>query len=67
MSGLECLRRLRSAGCEVPVIGLNQFHDPDQAREFLTAGASGYLLKSASTPELLQALRNAKPLESTAS
>jgi DNA-binding NarL/FixJ family response regulator len=67
ISAIECLRRLRSAGCEVPVIGFNQFHDADQAAEFLAAGGNGYLLKSASTSELLHAVRNATPLEPTAS
>jgi DNA-binding NarL/FixJ family response regulator len=49
------------------VIGLNQFHDPDQARQFLSAGANGYLLKDLSVQELLAALRNATALEPTAS
>jgi DNA-binding NarL/FixJ family response regulator len=57
MTAAECVRQLRGMGCRVPVIGFNQFHDPDQQQEILAAGATGYLLKEATMAELLEALR----------
>jgi DNA-binding NarL/FixJ family response regulator len=57
MSGMQVLRRLRAEGLKVRVLILTMHADPQLAREAMTAGASGYLLKDAACDELLLAVR----------
>ena len=59
MSGVECVRQL-TAGCpNLIVLMLTVYEDTDTIFKSLTAGASGYLLKRTSPPELLDAIRQA--------
>ena len=57
MDGVECLRRLRSVLPEVQCLMLTVFEEGDKIFNSLLAGASGYLLKRTSTPELLEAIQ----------
>ena len=56
MDGLEATRRLRPLHPRVQVLILSAY--PEYARDALQAGAAGYLLKSAPTPQLLAAVRS---------
>lgn len=55
-SGLDALRRLRAEGSEPKFIFLTMHGDAHLAREALSAGASGYLLKHSAGEELIQAI-----------
>ena len=57
MNGVECLRRLGSILPEVQCLMLTVFEESDKIFNSLLAGASGYLLKRTSTPELLRAIQ----------
>jgi DNA-binding NarL/FixJ family response regulator len=57
MSGMQVLRRLRGEGLKVKLLFLTMHADPQLAREAMTAGASGYLLKDAACEELVLAVR----------
>jgi DNA-binding NarL/FixJ family response regulator len=57
MNGVECLRHLRSVLPEARYLMLTVFEESDKIFRSLLAGASGYLLKRSSTPELLNAIR----------
>lgn len=59
--GIEATRSLRAAfaaGEGPAVIGLTTFEDDDTARRMIQAGAAGFLLKHASSPELAAAIRH---------
>lgn len=60
MDGVECLRRLRSVLPEVQCLMLTVFEESDKIFNSLLAGASGYLLKRTSTPELLEAIQQVR-------
>jgi len=57
MDGLEVLRRLREAGVEVPITMLTTSNEERDLVESLRNGAQGYLLKSASINEVVEAVR----------
>ena len=46
LNGIEVLQRLRSLGVQIPVIVLTMHDDEDLAKELLSAGAQGFVLKS---------------------
>lgn len=56
MSGSECVRVLRKRQPTVPVVMLTVHQSNDRIFEAVCAGASGYLLKSSSGPEILDAV-----------
>jgi len=56
-SGLDVLRELRAAGCDVPTILLTTFSDDSVALEGVRAGARGFLLKDVSLEQLAEAIR----------
>ncbi len=58
MSGVECVRKLKSLLPETQVMMLTAYEDTDNIFNSLAAGASGYLLKRTSSAELLQAIRD---------
>lgn len=58
MNGLEATRRLRQIVPDVRVIILTIYDDEEYALQALRSGASGYLLKNAPSPELVQALES---------
>jgi DNA-binding NarL/FixJ family response regulator len=53
MSGVECVRRLRTAVPSVQVVMLTVYEDTDLIFAALAAGATGYLLKRTPPDELL--------------
>lgn len=57
MGGIEALKRLMSAGCEIPVIFMTVHDEPATVREALQSGARGYVLKAAAGEELLKAMQ----------
>jgi DNA-binding NarL/FixJ family response regulator len=57
LSGVDATAQLKALCPAVRVLALTVHEDDAYAREFLKAGAVGYLLKRASTEELLRAIR----------
>lgn len=57
MNGVECTRKLKEAAPEIQIVMLTVYEDTENIFNALAAGASGYLLKRTSTPELLDSLR----------
>lgn len=55
----ESLDRMREIVPAPRVIVVTMFEDPDMMRAFLRLGASGYVLKSSSTTQLVSAIRAA--------
>ncbi len=56
-SGIEATRELRQMTPDLPVVMLTVFEDPRVILEAISAGASGYILKKATSRELLDQLR----------
>lgn len=59
LNGLDTGRRLRELRPAVKLIYLTMNDDPDLAAEAFRLGASGYVLKTCSSSELIQAIREA--------
>ena len=57
MNGLEATRRLRVEWPSLKVVILTIHADPEYVLQARRVGASGYLLKTAASPELASALR----------
>lgn len=57
MDGIECTRRLKEEAPETQILMLTVYEDTERIFNALAAGASGYLLKRAAPPELLEAIR----------
>ncbi len=57
MNGVECVRRLKERLPDTQIVMLTAYEDTDNIFNALAAGASGYLLKRTTGPELLAALR----------
>ena len=55
----ESLARMREVDPSPKVIIVTMFEDPEMMRAFLRLGASGYVLKSSSTTQLVSAIRAA--------
>jgi len=58
LNGLDCTRQLRESGCRSKILVLTMHPDATLAQEALSAGASGYLLKSAPGSELKRAIED---------
>src|ERR1051325_823556 len=58
MSGIECVRRLKTQLPETQFVMVTVYEDADHIFNALAAGASGYLLKQTPRAELLAALRD---------
>ncbi|HEU4828151.1 MAG TPA: response regulator transcription factor [Gemmatimonadales bacterium] len=58
MSGVDCARLIRMRSPSIPVVMLTVHQSNDRIFDALCAGASGYLLKSASREALLRGLEN---------
>ncbi|MGH7586925.1 MAG: response regulator transcription factor [Gemmatimonadales bacterium] len=56
MSGIDCIRAARLVSPAVPVVMLTVHQSNERIFEAVCAGASGYLLKSASREEILQGI-----------
>lgn len=59
MNGIEALQKLTQAGAAVRVIVLSGFSDKRFVLEAMSAGAAGYVVKSAAAEELPRAIRAA--------
>lgn len=57
INGVECARKLKQAAPKIQIMMLTVYEDTDNIFNALAAGASGYLLKRTSTPELLESIR----------
>ena len=57
MDGLEATRKIKEAHPEVSVLMVTTHQDPDYLLEAVRSGAAGYVLKEATQPELLSAVR----------
>ncbi|HKR05864.1 MAG TPA: response regulator transcription factor [Bacteroidia bacterium] len=60
MSGIDCLKQLRTVLPEIDVIMLTVFADDKTVFDSLCAGACGYITKNASPEEILDAIREVK-------
>ena len=58
MSGIECIRRLKKKIPDTQFIMFTVYESDEKVFEALKAGASGYLLKNSSMPQLIEALRD---------
>ncbi len=58
MSGVECVRQLKSRFPEVNVVMLTVYDDSERIFQALKMGASGYLLKRSTAAEILQAIQD---------
>ena len=56
ITGIECVRRLKAACPRIQFLMLTVYEDADKIFQSLQAGATGYLLKRCSQPQLLQAI-----------
>ena len=56
-SGLRYIDELRAANLGLKILVLTAYCTDEYIRAALSAGADGYVLKDASRPELLQAIR----------
>jgi DNA-binding NarL/FixJ family response regulator len=59
LNGLEAARQLKTKLPSVKLIFLTMHEDPDLAVEAMRAGASGFLLKTSASSELLHAIQEA--------
>ncbi len=57
MNGVECVRKLKAIAPQIQIVMLTVYEDTENIFNALAAGASGYLLKRTSTPELLESLK----------
>jgi DNA-binding NarL/FixJ family response regulator len=58
MSGVECVRQLKTAMPAVQFLMLTVYEDSESLFNSLKAGASGYLLKRTASARLLEAIRD---------
>ena len=57
MSGIECVRTLKTRLPKAPVVMLTVHDDDDSIFESLKAGAVGYILKKTPPAKILEAIR----------
>ncbi len=56
MSGIECMRALKTTLPEAQILMLTAFEDPDIIFEAIVQGATGYLLKEVTAEQLVDAV-----------
>ncbi len=61
MDGIEATRRIKAELPDVRVIGLSMYEEEQLARSMCRAGAEAFLVKTASSSELLKAIYGHKP------
>src|SRR5687768_7557452 len=59
VSGIELCRKIKSRFSDVMVLGMSSFRDRAYISQMILAGASGFLVKSASRQEILHAVHTA--------
>lgn len=57
MSGLECIKEIRSRGNTIKILVLTMYENEDYLREAMQSGALGYVEKNAVDTELFEAVR----------
>lgn len=57
ISGIEICGRIKSFDKKIKVVGLSNHDEHSIIAQMLKSGANGYLLKSASAPEVLEAIK----------
>ena len=57
MSGIECVAKLKTMQPKLEMLMVTTYEEPELIFNSLRAGAKGYVLKSAPSEELLQAIR----------
>ena len=57
MSGIQCVAQLKTLLPKLHVVMLTVYEDTDQVYQALAAGACGYLVKSASPGQILEAVK----------
>ena len=57
LNGVECVRKLKQVAPQIQIVMLTVYEDTENIFNALAAGASGYLLKRTTTPELLDSIR----------
>ena len=57
MSGVECVRKLRRHWAQLNIVMLTVYEDSDLVFQALQAGATGYLLKRATSDEIITAIK----------
>ena len=60
LSGIECLRQLKSARPHLHVLMLTVYEESEQIFNSLLAGASGYLLKRTPMPQIIESIRQVR-------
>ncbi len=60
MSGIDVTRRLKATSPHVEILIFTIFDEEDRVLEAVKAGASGYLLKGASTDKIVEAIKEVK-------
>lgn len=60
LSGIEAVRKIRTAGHTTPILMLTVFDDNEHVLEAICAGASGYLLKKHLSSRLFEAIEELK-------
>jgi len=58
MNGLEAAEKIRETGLETRILFLSIYDDNEYIQEALRIGASGFVLKDVSKPEMLNALKS---------
>ncbi len=56
MDGIEATRAIREEFPELPVLALSMLQEDEHIRRMIEAGASGYVLKSSGSEELVEAM-----------
>src|SRR5215470_18053067 len=56
ISGIECVRRLKTQGIETQFLMCTIFEDDENIFEALKAGATGYILKKTNPAKILEAI-----------
>ena len=59
MSGIECVLEIKRALPEMQIVMVTVYEDSERIFQALTAGASGYIVKSSPPRQLIQAVRDA--------
>jgi two-component system, NarL family, response regulator NreC len=57
MNGIETTRRLKRLQTKAKIIGLTLYGEPTYLEEMVTAGASGYLMKTGAPENVINAIR----------
>lgn len=57
LNGIEAARRIKTAQPQVKVLALSMYSNRRYVLDMLAAGASGYILKNSTFPELVSAIR----------